>query len=251
LQKGDYLDAQDNEMKWYDSRVEEVYPAFSQSASLPLTQRGTAEDKLRVHFMGWGSQFDLIFQRSSPRLQPLFTQRKNWRDFRVNDKIELKYNSRWYSVNVEEVDRTAHRIRVKPVDATHKAIIGEHWRDFWADDIADHKTHVKSYDYDYTSYNNYGGGGSYYSRGNTRGGSVPKGVCGLNNLGNTCFMASMLQCLSNTEPLTRYLLADTHLRELNKDNPLGCGVRWVLSLLVRRCDVACGRRVTWRKRTAS
>ncbi|KAI8606549.1 hypothetical protein EDD21DRAFT_298031 [Dissophora ornata] len=54
-------------------------------------------------------------------------------------------------------------------------------------------------------------------------GHAVNGICGLSNLGNTCFMNSALQCLSNTPDLTRYILAGAWRDELNVDNPLGMG----------------------------
>uniref|UniRef100_A0A8C5KP67 Ubiquitin carboxyl-terminal hydrolase 15 n=1 Tax=Jaculus jaculus TaxID=51337 RepID=A0A8C5KP67_JACJA len=51
--------------------------------------------------------------------------------------------------------------------------------------------------------------------------SYTSGLCGLSNLGNTSFLNSAIQCLSNTTPLTEYFPNDKYQEELNFDNPLG------------------------------
>uniref|UniRef100_A0A8C7ZHU5 Ubiquitin carboxyl-terminal hydrolase n=1 Tax=Oryzias sinensis TaxID=183150 RepID=A0A8C7ZHU5_9TELE len=77
---------------------------------------------------------------------------------------------------------------------------------------------VKNSSYSLPSYHPYTNSYDYsdQSRPNER-----SGLCGLSNLGNTCFMNSAVQCLSNTPPLTDYFLKDKYTDELNEDNPLG------------------------------
>jgi len=49
------------------------------------------------------------------------------------------------------------------------------------------------------------------------------GRVGLNNLGNTCFLNSAMQCMMHVAPLTRYFLSDRYSVDINTHNILGTG----------------------------
>ena len=85
MKVGDFLDARDHaEEIWYESKVVE--------------RNGST---VKLHFLGWESKFDEKFDiaKEPARLMPLNTKVKFWRDFRVNDDIEMR---RWTNM----ADRT-------------------------------------------------------------------------------------------------------------------------------------------------
>ena len=47
------------------------------------------------------------------------------------------------------------------------------------------------------------------------------GLVGLSNLGNTCYMNTSLQCLSNCWELTEYFLSNKYKEDINENNPIG------------------------------
>jgi len=42
-----------------------------------------------------------------------------------------------------------------------------------------------------------------------------KGIFGLKNRGNTCYLNTSIQCLSNVQPMTEYFLTNSHVTDLN------------------------------------
>jgi ubiquitin carboxyl-terminal hydrolase 8 len=49
-------------------------------------------------------------------------------------------------------------------------------------------------------------------------GSMGHGITGLENLGNSCYMSSIIQCISNTPLLAMHFCKGAHLQHLNYDN---------------------------------
>lgn len=58
------------------------------------------------------------------------------------------------------------------------------------------------------------------------------GLVGMNNLGNTCYINSSVQCLSHTPMLTDYFLSQAYLNDVNVENKLGQQVRPGRSLVL-------------------
>jgi hypothetical protein len=118
LQVGDYLDAKDQEGNWYDSRVVAVNPL---------------ERKIKVHYMGWESRWDAWASLDAIDLSiaPLFSKVTNWRDFRANDKVEMKVNGKWHLAAVERVDRDGGQVQLRPSNRADREALGERWFPFW------------------------------------------------------------------------------------------------------------------------
>ncbi|ETO02491.1 hypothetical protein RFI_34940 [Reticulomyxa filosa] len=79
----------------------------------------------------------------------------------------------------------------------------------------------KSYRSQQDKKDDYSGGSSWFREGYEKGKLEQKGVVRFCNLGNTCFMNSIIQYLAQSSYLIHYFINNNLVYHINKDNPLG------------------------------
>ena len=166
---------------------------------------------------------------------PRGTREPGWKNFKIGQIVDVQdtQQSKWYECVIRKV--------IKPDDGNDENLelivhyIG--WAVKWDEKLKGNDPNRVQNRHSHTKAphrpqrnrgNRYGGnwgsnhGSSWgYGYSHDEGKPDQKGIVGLRNLGNTCFMNSTIQCLAQAPYLTEYFLKNEYIHHINKANPLG------------------------------
>jgi len=159
------------------------------------------EDKLLAQGREW-------IPRSSPRLAQYHSHAhahgvsQHFRDFRKYSSLDANFGGEWKQVQVVEVNWETMAVLVQVKDAgsfyNPRFKASRDWIPMESERLAEYKTKSLEEPDDPAR---------LLARSKSQGGVCERpGICGLQNLGNTCFMNATLQCLSNCVELRAFFV---------------------------------------------
>ena len=186
--------------------------------------------KQTVEQLGWQTGDELMVETKATATEAWQLQEKadgkDWRRIEKGDVLDAKdQQGVWYAATVVDLTQSG----------THALIHFHGWSSKWREELAVDSlctckakctcgqrlaAHGVQSRFTVRKSSSNAASGTVSKLGNTPGKSIP-GVCGVVNLGNTCFLNSTIHCLSHTPIFSAYFVSGRYCADLNPTNVLG------------------------------